>query len=472
MVVILGAGLAGLSTAYHLRRAGCRAWALYEREARPGGLCRSETADGFTFDHTGHFLHLRDPTMKRVASRWLGRELARVVRSSWIYSQGVYTHYPFQTNTYGLPIPTVKECVLGYIQARHGKVELPREPTDEQGLAEPRRSFERWVYETFGPGIATHFMIPYNDKLWGVHPRFLTTEWMGRYVPPAPVEQVVEGALTNQTSSVGYNATFRYPRRGGIETLVRALARRVGMVHLEREATEIDLRRRRVRFADAATVEYDALVSTLPLPELVARLRGAPDSIREAAAKLRWSSVFAVNLGLRGDRSEGRHWVYVPERRYSFYRMGCFSNAAAAMAPRGQSAVWAEISYNARRPIRRAAARRKAIEGLREIGFLGSPRDIVAEWLLDIPYAYVTYDAHHRWATRTILRYLERHDVHSIGRYGRWEYSSMEDALLQGRTAAHRLLGEGRKPKAASAKPKTKNRKPKARSRVDHGTLR
>jgi len=442
MHVILGAGLAGLSTAYHLRRGRCRDFAIYEREERPGGLCRSETVGGFTFDYTGHFLHLRTPEMKRLAARWLGPALDRVVRHSAIYSQGVYTRYPFQTNTYGLPVPTVKEILLGYIQARYEKVAIPREPVDGDGLVEPRRSFERWIHETFGPGIARHFMIPYNDKLWGIHPRFLTTEWMGRYVPPAPIEEVIEGALTDQTTGVGYNASFRYPRRGGIETLVRTLAERVGPIRLGAEAVAIDPRRRRVEFADGSRADYEALVTTLPLPELVARLRPVPDRVRDAAAKLRWSSVFAVNLGLRRDPTAGRHWVYVPERRYNFYRMGCFSNAARSMAPRGGSAVWAEISYNPRRPLHRATARRTAIAGLREIGFLRSRRDVAAEWLLEIPCAYVTYDAHHRQATRAIHRYLERHGIHSIGRYGRWEYSSMEDALLEGRATARRLLGD------------------------------
>lgn len=468
MIVILGAGLAGLSTAYHLRRGGCRNVALYEREERPGGLARSETIDGFTFDRTGHFLHLRDPAMKRLASRWLGAELPQVVRSSWIFSHGVYTRYPFQTNTYGLPIGIVKECLLGYIRARQGRAEVPREPADGQGLPEPKHSFERWIYETFGAGIARHFMIPYNDKIWGVHPRYLTTEWMGRYVPPAPIEQVVEGALTDQTASVGYNATFRYPRRGGIEFFARALARRASPVLVGHEAVEIDVRRRRVRFADGSAAEYERLVSTLPLPELCRRLKPLPKRVGDAAAKLRWSSVFALNLGIRCDprratiaserggrragraRAEARacppagvHWVYVPERRYVFYRMGCFSNAARAMAPRGHSSIWLEVSHGAHRPIDRRAVRRKALDALKGAGFLRSRRDIVAEWPLDIPCAYVTFDAHRGRAVATIRRHLEKHNILSIGRYGRWEYSSMEDALLQGRDTARRLLTSG-----------------------------
>jgi len=447
VIVVLGAGLAGMSTAYHLRRGGRRDVALYEREERPGGLARSEAVEGFTFDHTGHFLHLRDARMKRLAARWLGAQLPEVQRSSWIFSHGVYTRYPFQTNTYGLPIHVVKECLLGYIEARHGTVEIPRDPVDSQGLPEPQHSFERWIYDTFGAGIARHFMIPYNDSIWGVHPRYMTTEWMGRFVPPAPIEQVVEGALTDQTSSVGYNATFRYPRRGGIETFVRQLAARSGPITTGCEAIEIDVRRRRVRFADGSAADYEALVSTLPLPELCRRLRPLPKSVGDAAARLRWSSVFAINLGVRGGPSTRAaklpskiQWAYVPERRHVCYRIGCFSNAARAMAPRGHSSIWLEISHNAHRPLDRNAARTQALDALKETGFIQSRRDIVAEWLLDIPCAYVTYDAHHAKATRAIHRYLARHGIHSVGRYGRWEYSSMEDALIQGRTMADTLL--------------------------------
>ena len=128
MIVILGGGLTGLSTAYHLRRSGRRDVAIFERESRPCGLVRSKKVGPYTFDYTGHFLHLRDPAIRRLASRWLVKRLPEVVRSSWIFSHGVYTRYPFQTYTYGLPIEIVKDCVLGYIRARYENIEIPHLP--------------------------------------------------------------------------------------------------------------------------------------------------------------------------------------------------------------------------------------------------------------------------------------------------------------------------------------------------------
>jgi phytoene dehydrogenase-like protein len=173
--------------------------------------------------------------------------------------------------------------------------------------------------------------------------------------------------------------------------------------------------------------------------------------VGDAAARLSWSSVFALNLGVRGGPSARRtagavqppariQWAYIPERHFPFYRIGCFSNAARAMAPPGHSSIWIEISHNARRPIDRKTARQDALRALAKTGFIRSRRDIVVERPLDIPCAYVTFDAHRARAVATIRRHLARHNIHSIGRYGRWEYSSMEDALLHGRALAEELL--------------------------------
>ena len=105
MIVIVGAGLAGLSTAYHLSGTSYR---LYEREAEVGGLCRSYRKDGFTFDYTGHLLHFRQPDIKSLVERLLAGKLQTHRRKSFIYSHQTYTEYPFQVNTHGLPPDVVR----------------------------------------------------------------------------------------------------------------------------------------------------------------------------------------------------------------------------------------------------------------------------------------------------------------------------------------------------------------------------
>ena len=105
MIVIVGAGLAGLSTAYHLAGIPYR---LFEIEEEVGGLCRSYRRNGFTFDYTGHLLHFRQPEIKRLVEQLLAGKLQKHSRKSFIYSHGTYTEYPFQVNTHGLPPEVVR----------------------------------------------------------------------------------------------------------------------------------------------------------------------------------------------------------------------------------------------------------------------------------------------------------------------------------------------------------------------------
>ena len=107
MILIVGAGLAGLSTAYHLRGVPYK---VLEREREVGGLCRSYAKDGFTFDYTGHLLHFRQTAIKALVESLLPTQLQRHARKSYVFSHDTYTEYPFQVNTHGLPLEVVREA--------------------------------------------------------------------------------------------------------------------------------------------------------------------------------------------------------------------------------------------------------------------------------------------------------------------------------------------------------------------------
>ncbi|MDX1778547.1 MAG: hypothetical protein R3339_06680 [Thermodesulfobacteriota bacterium] len=72
---------------------------------------------------------------------------------------------------------------------------------------------------------------------------------------------------------------------------------------------------------------------------------------------------------------------------------------------------------------------------------IGGRDEIVVEDAVDIPYAYVVYDNQRRKILPELISYLKKHDIFTIGRYGSWEYMSMEDTLLQGKAVAEELNG-------------------------------
>jgi protoporphyrinogen oxidase len=232
-VLILGGGLAGLSAAHHLGERGVRSRLVVEAKDRVGGTAGSVTAGKFTFDYTGHLLHLHDPYGKSLILDLLKDNVAAHERKAWIYSQGVFTRYPFQANTKGLPAETVADCVAGFLETVHRPRTLAQNP-----------DFLSWCRATFGDGITRRFMRPYNQKLWRLPLTQLTTEWQGRFVPKPTASEVMYGALTDSNALFGYNATFRYPVRGGIQSLPDALADRLepGVVRVESPVWAVDLR--------------------------------------------------------------------------------------------------------------------------------------------------------------------------------------------------------------------------------------
>ena len=447
-IVILGAGLAGLSTAYHLQQAGI-ASRIYEREDVAGGLCRSFQRDGFTFDCTGHLIHFRRPEIKALVERLMAGMLVPHHRRAAIYSHRVFTDYPFQANTFGLPVEVVKECVMGFVEAWAARTYQRRGRSAGRARrsgASSARTFHDWVVETFGPGIAKHFMVPFNEKLWQRPLSQLSCDWGGGWLIPVPtLEEVVQGALGMTNRRMGYNPSFFYPREGGIQRYPMAFAERLKEIHYRHEVVTVDVRARTVECQNGARVHYDRLISTIPLPELVRRLSRVRSAIRQSVKRLRHVSVTNVVLGVDRPTLSPYHWVYFPEKHFRFYRVGFPSNLTPSVAPSGQSLVSVELSHVPSERVDRERVIQQAIDGLRDCGILRRDDRITMQEVLDIPYAYVIFDHARDRELATILRGLREHGIESIGRYGAWEHSSMEEAVWQGKCSAEAIIAAGKR---------------------------
>lgn len=426
-IVILGAGLAGLSTAYHLGKTGAD-YLVFEKEDEAGGLCRSKKIDGFTFDYDGHLLHFKYSDIFKLIRDLLKDNLARHKRDAWIYSFNRYTPYPFQANLYGLPPSVIQDCLLGFIKAYDGQ------PKNENP------SFLHWINQTFGEGIAKHFMIPYNRKFWKLPLQGLTCEWIGNYIPVPTLNEVVEGALEKSKINLGYNTHFWYPRKGGIQELALAFARGIKNIHTSHKAVKISVNNRQIHFSNARRERFDILVSTLPLIELINIIDEVPEDISSIAKQLNWVSVLNLNLGINKPNAPNRHWIYFPEKKYVFYRVGFPHNFSKFSAPQKKSSLYVEVSYLPSKRIDKNRLVSNIIKDLIASGIISKKEDIIAKDINDIKYGYIIYDRNHRFTTEKILNFLAAHNIYSIGRYGSWRYMTMEDTVLAGKITAKNII--------------------------------
>jgi protoporphyrinogen oxidase len=420
-VVILGAGLAGLSAAHRLK-AGYR---LVEKEERPGGLARTDVRDGFLFDRTGHWLHLRTPEVKKLVASVLPGGMKEHERNAAIRSQGVYTRYPFQANLFGLPAETVSECLIDFVNAR-------LRPPSRKGA-----TFERWILDTFGAGIARHFMLPYNTKIWTLPPSELSSGFCEKYIPIPSVEDIVRGSFGLSREALGYNARYIYPVKGGIESLPRAIASRLAIPpELGRRPVEVDWKRRVVAFDDGSSTGYKALISTIPLPELAGLLKDPPADVARAAKMLRATTVTYFNIAAKKPGPNRYSWVYFPEDEFAYYRIGSYSACYEGNTPKDMASFYVEYSHLGGKDARPALS--ECLDQMANVGLLSSRDDVLFTEERSIYPAYVLYDACYDRAMGTIFPFLKKARILPAGRYGRWGYSAMEDAMLEGMQAAAR----------------------------------
>jgi protoporphyrinogen oxidase len=426
MILILGGGLAGMSTAHHL---GDVPSLVLEAAGEPGGLCRTREIDGFAFDYTGHLLHLRDARIERLVDELLPGAFETIARRASIRSRGATLDFPFQANLHGLPPEIVADCLTGFVDT------LARPVPDD-----PRTSFESWSLAVFGRGISDAFMLPYNEKLFRRAAGEMTADWVSWAVPRPSLEQVVRGALGLGNRGMGYNPSFRYPRRGGIGVLPAALARRVPRLRLQARVVAVDLARREVTLAGGERLGWERLVVTTPLPGFLRMARGAGVDLAGEAERLDWSVVACLNLGVaRADVGRGAHWIYFPDSDVPFYRVGFPSAFSDAVAPPGTSSLYVEIGLRRDEPIDEAALERAVLAGLCREGILeASDRIVVRDWVRIDP-GYVIFDRQRQEVLARVVPELEALGVHLIGRYGAWTYSYMERALLDGLELAERL---------------------------------
>jgi len=421
-IPVLGAGLAGLSAAWHMEKDGvdCQ---VFEAEPEIGGLCRSKKIKGFTFDYDGHLLHFNNEYTHNFVKDVLGVKLTRHKRNSFIRYVDCDIPYPFQANFSKLPEKIREECFQGLKEVR-----------DNHKNSYP--DFKAWAYASFGKGITEHFMLPYNEKFWTVPATELTTEWLDGFVPVLKLDEIINGSAKD-LESIGYNNYFYYPAKGGIQELVSALeGNMVNKPRLNSKITQIDTKNNKIIVNQKENISYDKLISTIPLPELKNIIKDIPRETERLLNLLNYNSILVFNIGIKSEINNNKHWIYFPEKKNRYFRIGFYSSFSLDSAPLGHSSVYVEVSYPKDTKIDKIKLKDEILKDLAKTGLISSTDMIVYCDIIDIKYGYPIYDHNYKNAVSEILNFLAQYNIYSIGRYGLWRYFSMEDAILDGRKAA------------------------------------
>ncbi|MFN2637655.1 MAG: NAD(P)/FAD-dependent oxidoreductase [Gemmatimonadaceae bacterium] len=430
-IVIIGAGPTGLGAGYRLREIGYTNFLILEASNRVGGLASSErSANGFTYDIGGHVLFSHYKYFDRLFDKLLGDEYQELLRESWVWMCDRFLPYPFQNNIKYLPPEVVLECLLGLIEAQKEEFNLAR-----------FANFEEFVYGVFGAGIAKHFMMPYNFKVWAHPPKMMNKEWIGERVAVVDIKRVLGNVvLDRDDAGWGPNATFKYPLYGGTGGLFERMQPYVEEnLRCNSRTVAIDTDRQEVVLEDGSREAYDHLLSTMPMDLLVKSMNGStPDVVRDEASKLRHSGSYIVGVGIKQPAPSKKCWMYYPESNCPFYRLTYLSNYSPEVVPdaRTHYSLLAEISRSEFKPVEKSTVIDETIQGMVNTKMISEAdrSDIVDTHVIDREYTYPVPSLERDHALATIHPWLESRNIYSRGRFGAWRYEvgNMDHSVAQG----------------------------------------
>ena len=426
--LIIGAGPTGIGAAHRLSKLSENDFLVLEKSNQIGGLATSYRDDkGFVWDIGGHvqFSHYEyfDQAMLEALPKeqWYHHQ-----RESWVWIKERFVPYPFQNNIHRLDPADCQNCLQGL-----------RDKNKKRGP----ENFKEWLSQSFGEELCRIFMHPYNYKVWAYYPEELSYSWIGERVAEVDLEKIEQNIkLSRDDVSWGPNSTFQFPKLGGTGAIWQGLADKIGQnqFQLQTCVEKIDSQKK-LAYTDSGVIEYQHLLSTMPLDLFCQKIEGLPSTTIETAKKLKHSSSHIFGIGLEGKlpaQLEGKCWMYFPEENCPFYRVTVFSHYSPQNVP-GENyfSLMAEVSESPQKPVDKQKLMDQVIEGLQKTKLIDlKKQQIVSKWQFHAAYGYPTPSLERDQILNSVQPELEKRQLFSRGRFGAWKYevSNQDHSFMQG----------------------------------------
>jgi protoporphyrinogen oxidase len=428
-VAILGTGMAGSGAAYRLRAESITP-IMYDMHTYYGGHTASfQYEPGFIFDVGPHISFTKDPRIQKLFADGVDNKYESVQIVLNNYWRGHWPPHPVQLHLHGLPEDVIVKVIAEFVE-------------EQRRPERPVKNYSDWLVSSFGRTFAELFPMQYARKYHLTTTDNMSTDWLGPRIYRPSLEEMLRGAISPSAPNVHYITHFRYPTRGGFTSYLKQFMP-LGSLKLGHKLVSIDARQRLLTFSNGVRASYDALVSSVPLPELIRMIKGVPRNVLDASCRLACSTCVLVNLGVNRTGLSKAHMTYFYDDDICFTRIHFPHMLSANNAPEGMGSIQAEIYFSEKyKPFTGSPCDwiEPVISDLRRCGLLHHHDRIIFKSAMLLPYANIIFDLDRAPALKTVHGYLDELGIAYCGRYGDWGYLWTDESFKSGELAVEKAL--------------------------------
>lgn len=437
-VVIIGAGVTGLTVAYLLCRQGVEV-EIHEAAAAEGGLAGTFQSGEFWFDYGPHEFVTSNPALVALLQEVCGPDLLTVPKKTAQYFNGRFVRYPFEILDVLRMMPLRRTFKAG-VEVLFGRMRnLVKRPTD--------RSFEEWTMARFGATFYRHYFGPYTRKVWGVAPAEIDARTAAHRISVDSLWDLLKktisfrffgGERRDRIHSELWRE-FLYTRHGA-GTLQRHLRQRIeslgGRFHFGHRLSAVEVEGSRATVAHFEgghrTSGFDSLVSTIALPEILRLTLGQKAQPLLEQNMLPFRGMVFVFLRINRPQVTEHHWVYFPEQEIPFQRWTEFSHFQAEMTPKGTTSLALEVAANPGQPGYDAPdgeIAERCIQAIVDLSLL-KREEVLGYDVVRTRHAYPIQVIGYHEKARALLDALATvENVVSVGRQGLFRYCNQNECM-------------------------------------------
>ncbi|MCB0417845.1 MAG: FAD-dependent oxidoreductase [Bdellovibrionales bacterium] len=445
-IVVLGAGVTGLSAAYRLSKDPAVKVYVIEKRNAVGGLCGSFKDGDFVLDYGPHkFYTLLDGIVDEL-KELMGEELMERDKAQSIYMHGRYYTYPLKMTEMLTRFPLSESFKILF---SYGTQLLKNFISNKDAV-----TYEEFIKERFGNGLYQSIFAPMAEKIYG-DPSKLDRKLAEVRISSPGLLSVVKQLLFRSKIDKSIQAPkFHYPQMGygRIPEKMREIAERNGATfHLGAEVNRLEIHDGKVaavQFTDGngdrQRLVCDELIYTIPIAQIGKLIPDYSPRLESVCEKVKSRNVIIYYFLLKSGPILPSMWVFFPEQEFRFGRLSEMTKFSPSTAPAGHTALMVDFTCDPEDPVWKMSdqALGDLLLGQLEPLNLFQADQVVKRFSKRFQSFYPVYNVGFQNNLNEIRELEGRFkNLYFIGRTGDFNYNNADQCMDMGFQAADHILG-------------------------------